>query len=70
MISLGLYDDSIYPPIEEMPLKFAISKRNEWMVRNCDLVIAYVNHNYGGAYESLKAAKRVGRAIINIADFI
>ncbi len=46
----GLCDSSIYPPIENVPLKFAISKRNEWMMTNADLIIAYVKRNYGGAY--------------------
>ena len=47
---LCLYDSSIYPPIESTPKKFAILKRNEWMMTNSDLIIAYVNHGYGGAY--------------------
>ena len=64
-----LYDEVLYPPIENTPLKFAISKRNEWMIKNSDLVIAYVNHSYGGAYKSLKIAKRMKKNIINICDF-
>ena len=67
---LGLYDSSIYPPIESTPKKFAILKRNEWMMTNSDLVIAYVNHSYGGAYKALQFAKRKKKAIINICDLI
>lgn len=48
MQSCGLCDTSIYPPIENAPPRFAISKRNEWMMTNADLIIAYVNHSYGG----------------------
>jgi len=66
----GFYDTSIYPPIENVPLKFAILKRNEWMVTNADLVIVYVNHSYGGAYKALQIAKRRKKKIINICDFI
>lgn len=36
------YDDVIFPPIESVPRKFAILKRNEWMVEQANLVIAYV----------------------------
>ena len=54
MKSRGLYDSSVYPPIENVPLKFAISKRNEWMMSAADLVIAYVSHSYGGAYKELE----------------
>lgn len=68
IVSLGLYDLSIYPNIENVPPKFAISKRNEWMMSNADLVIAYVNHSYGGAYKSLQVAKRRKKRIINICD--
>ncbi len=68
--ALGLCDTSIYPPIENVPPKFAISKRNEWMMTNADLVIAYVNRNYGGAYNSLQIAKRRNKKIINICDFV
>lgn len=64
----GLYDSSIYPPIENTPPKFAILKRNEWMVKNADIIIAYVNRDYGGAYRSLQIAKRKKKKIINICD--
>ncbi len=64
------FDYSIYPPIENTPLKFAISKRNEWMINKSDLVIVYVDHNFGGAYKSLQTAKRKKKKIINIYDLI
>ena len=70
MQSRDLYDISIYPPIENTPPKFAILKRNEWMMTNADLIIVYVKHNYGGAYKSLQFAKRRGKRIINICDFL
>ena len=57
----GLYDASVYPPIEKAPHRFAISKRNEWMMANADLIIAYVSHSWGGAYKSLEIAKRKRR---------
>ena len=66
----GLYDASLYPPIENTPPKLAILKRNEWMVTNADIIIAYVDHNYGGAYTSLKIAKRQKKEIINIYDLL
>ncbi|MBQ8566971.1 MAG: hypothetical protein IJ445_05245 [Clostridia bacterium] len=65
-----IYDVIIYPPLENVLPKFAISKRNEWMMTNADLVIAYVNCDYGGAYRSLTMAKRKGKKIINISDFL
>ena len=66
----GLCDTSIYPPIENVPPRFAISKRNEWMMANADLIIAYVNRSYGGAYKSLQVAKRKKKKIMNVCDLL
>ena len=63
-----LYDDILYPPIENSPLRFAIVKRNEWMVNEAELVIAFVSHTYGGAYKTLNFAKRKHKRILNLAD--
>lgn len=60
------YDEILYPPIEDVPLQFAISKRNEWMVEKADLVIAYVDCHYGGAYKALLHAKRKGVTFVNL----
>lgn len=64
----GLCDFSIYPSLENVPKRFAISKRNEWMMTNADFVIAYVERDFGGAYKSLKVAKRKNKKIINICN--
>ena len=61
------YDEIIYPPIEQVPLKFAIVKRNEWMMRNADLIIAYITRGWGGAATTLEYAKKQGKKVINIA---
>ena len=66
----GIYDASIYPLIENVPPKFAIIRRNEWMMVNADLIIAYVAHNYGGAYKSLQIAKKREKKIINIYELM
>lgn len=67
---LALYDGSIYPPIENVPPRFAITKRNEWMVQESDVVVAYVIHDWGGAVKTLKYAERKTKRIINIAEAI
>ena len=64
----GLCDSTIFPPIENTPPRYAISKRNEWMMSQADIVIAYVNHHFGGAYKSFQIAKRKNKRIINICD--
>ena len=61
------YDDIIFPPIENVPRKFAILKRNEWIVDSANLVIAYVKYSWGGAAKTLEYAKRKKVPIINIS---
>lgn len=63
-----LYDFSVYPPLEDTPPRFAISKRNEYMVDTCDVIISYVNKSYGGAYKMLEYGKRKKKQIISVLD--
>ena len=60
------YDEILYPEIENVPPKFAISKRNEWMVDQADYVIAYVKTHYGGAYNTLLYAHKHKKPYTNI----
>ena len=63
-----LYDGTIYPELETVPPKFAIIRRNEWIIDNSNFLIAYVKNQYGGAYRTLKYAQRKKHIIIrNIA---
>ena len=62
------YDYTTYPPLENVPKRYAISKRNEWMVLNSDAVVAYVTHDWGGAATTLKFAKRKKKEIISYAE--
>lgn len=61
------YDEIVFPPIESVPRRFAIIRRNEWMVDNSDLIIAYVQCSCGGAARTLDYAKRKKKNYINIA---
>ncbi len=67
--NLNLYDCSEYPPIETVPKRLAIIKRNEYMVDACNILVAYVRVSYGGAYKTLRYAKQKHKVIINLADF-
>ncbi|MGN0771620.1 MAG: hypothetical protein ACI4MI_03440 [Christensenellales bacterium] len=61
----GYYDATIYPEIENVPLKWAIVKRNQWMVDRADVVIAYVEHSLGGAYKTYSYAIKKRKLIYN-----
>lgn len=58
------YDSTVYPPLETVPRRFAISHRNRWMVEAADVVVAYVLHDWGGAATTLRYAKQKDRRII------
>lgn len=58
-----IYDCTTYPPLEEVPRRFAISKRNEWMVDQADVVVAYVTHGWGGAAKTLTYSRRKKKEI-------
>ena len=60
------FDETIYPLLESVPRKYAIIRRNEWMVDSADIVIAYVTYSWGGAARSLEYAKRKNKNIILI----
>ena len=64
------YDEIIFPPLEQVPKQFAISKRNEWMIDNSDFVIAYVKYSWGGASKTLEYVKRKKKPYINLANLL
>ena len=57
------YDDTTYPPLENVPPRYAIVRRNEWMVRESDVVISGVTHGWGGAAKTLDYARRKQKII-------
>lgn len=57
--------DSMYPEIEGHP-RFAIERRNRWMIDASDACICYVNHTWGGAYKFAKLVKKRGLTLINL----
>ncbi len=67
-ISSDNYDGTIYPELEKTPFRFAISKRNQWMVESSDCLVAYVVHSYGGANNTLIYAKRKNKNIYSYSD--
>ena len=63
------YSNTIYPDgLECVHRKYAIYKRNLWMISKADYVIGYVNKNIGGAAKFMDIAKRKKKNVINIAD--
>ncbi len=57
--------DTMYPPIEGYP-KFAIERRNRWMIDNSNHCVCYINQMWGGAFKFAQMAKRKGLEVINL----
>lgn len=52
-------EDSIFPEgMELVHPRYAIDRRNKWMISHSDYVIAYITHNFGGAAEFVKKSKK------------
>ena len=61
------YSETIYPEgLESEPPRFAISKRNEWMIEKSDIVVTYVKYSTGGAAQAKKLAKRKGKRVMEV----
>ena len=62
------FSDTMLPEgIEGIHPRFAISWRNNWMLRKADYVVTYVTHTWGGAHRFACLARRNGKYVINIA---
>lgn len=60
--------DTIYPfVLEKTPKRFAINKRNEWMIEQADFVISYFEHNYSNTSGFISRAEKKGKKVINTA---
>ena len=65
---ISCYDSTVYPPLETVPRRFAISHRNRWMIESTDVVVAYVLRDWGGAATTLQYAKQKKKPIISFAE--
>ena len=63
----ALYDDVIIPTeLADIHYKSIITKRNQWMIQNSNIVICYTRRNFGGAYAALKYTKKIGKPLFLI----
>lgn len=60
--------NTIYPEgLETVPKRFAISYRNKWMVNQADVVVTYVTHGFGGAWQFKEMAEKQGKTVIELS---
>ena len=60
---------SFYPEgLEIGPAKFAIERRNQYLIDSADICLCYINHTFGGAYKFVRIAKNRGLQVINLGS--
>lgn len=63
------FSHTIFPEgLETAPPRFAVSRRNEWMLKQSDFVVTYITHGWGGAARFAEKARRQGKAVIPLAQ--
>ena len=64
-----LISDAIVPEgLEFVHPRYAISWRNEWMLKRSDYVMIYITHDWGGAYRYAEKAMRQSKWVRNLAE--
>ena len=62
-------EDTLFPDgLENVPIKFAISKRNAWMIKHSDYAVCYVHKITGGAAKFREKAEKRGLQIIDVVN--
>ena len=62
------YSDTMLPEgIEQVPKRFAISWRNNWMLDHADYVVTYITHSWGGAAQFAQKAEKQGKVVYNLS---
>ncbi len=62
--------ETLYPEgLENVPPRFAISRRNRWMVDQSDIVLVYCRYSAGGTASILEYAEKKGKLIFHLESF-
>ena len=65
------YSDTVYPEgLEEVPLRFAVEKRNRMMLEWANIVVTYVRGPGGGAAKFKELAEKKKKEVINLFDLL
>ncbi len=61
--------DTLYPEgLENVPPRFCISARNNWMIENSDYVVTYVTRSFGGSAHFKSIAEKKGKTVISLGQ--
>ena len=63
------FSNSFLPEgVEKGPIKFAIDRRNRWLINNSDYVVTCVHSPIGGAAKYKALAEKKGKIVIDICS--
>ena len=54
--------------LEKVPPKYAIKKRNEYMLKRSKYLVCYINNAYSNSYKFITIAQRMNIQIINLGE--
>lgn len=64
-------DKTVFPEVlDKTPLRFAISKRNLYMIEQSQYMVCYVNNTFSNSYKFVQRAKCLNLQIINIGNLL
>ena len=63
------FSDTVLPEgIESVPKRYAISWRNNWMLKQADYVVTYITHSWGGAAQFTEKAECQNKVLVNLTS--
>ncbi len=63
------YSDTMLPEgIESVHPRYAISWRNNWMLKQADYVVTYITHSHGGAARYARKAMQARKTLLSLSD--
>ena len=61
--------ETLFPDgLENVPRRFAVDRRNRWMIQHADCVVTYVTRIVGGAAKYKQLAEKKGKVVIELAE--
>ena len=61
--------ETLFPEgLETVPPRYAICKRNRWMLEKADVVVTYTPFSFGGAATYKKLAEKQGKIVFELAE--
>lgn len=63
------YSDTMLPEgIESVHPRYAISWRNNWMLKQSDFVVTYITHSHGGTAQYARKAMQARKTLLSLSD--